>query len=130
MIEIFLQAQQNLIRIHRLDQIIGNFRTNRFLHDKFLLTFGNHNDRNSRFLFLHFRKGLQTAHTGHIFVQKNNIKIVVLKNIYRIPTVIAGGDTVIFLFQKQDMRFQKINFVVNPKYFYSIHSFISKSSKV
>ena len=100
MVQILFQAQQNLVGVHGLDQIIGNFGADGFLHDVFFLAFGDHDHRDGRFLFLHFRKRFQAAHSRHVLVQKDNVEIGVFENINRVTPVVAGRHAVIFLFQE------------------------------
>ena len=54
-VDILFDRQQHLVRIDRFDQVIGDFRAYRLIHDILLLAFGDHDHRRSGADFLDLR---------------------------------------------------------------------------
>ena len=48
LVDILLQCKENLIRVDRLNEVIGNLRTDSLVHYVFLLTLRYHDDRCGR----------------------------------------------------------------------------------
>ena len=82
--------------MNRFDQIIGNIAANRFFHDVLLLAFGDHHNRHVRTLLFDPRQGVKTRNSGHIFIQKDDIKLLFIALIDRRRPIIHRNDRISF----------------------------------
>ena len=115
LVQVLLNRQQDLIGVDRLDQVIADFGADGFLHDVFLLTLGDHDDRQMRPLVLDASERLQPVQAGHLLVQKNQVKDLSPELFQRFNTAVYSRHVKPFPFQEQEVRLQQINFVVGPK---------------
>ena len=74
LMNMFLQAKQNLTRVHGFNQVIGDLLSDGLLHDMLFLRFGNHHHRHLRMNTLDLLQRLQTRHTRHVLIQEHDIK--------------------------------------------------------
>ena len=111
---VLFDRQQDLIRIDRFDQVVGNFRADRLVHDVLLLAFGDHNDRGHRPDLLDARQGFETGQTGHHFVEDDQIVLFRSSQIDRIVPVVAGLDVVPFPLKEQNVGLEEVDLVVDP----------------
>ena len=70
-VQILFDRKQNLHRVNRFNQIVGNFATDGLIHDIFLLAFGDHNHRHIRLADFDFAQCFQPADARHVFVENN-----------------------------------------------------------
>ena len=73
LMDILLQRQQYLVRVYRLDKVIGNLRPNGLVHDILLLALGHHHYRDGRLHLLDERQCLQPRESRHVLVQQNQV---------------------------------------------------------
>ena len=112
--EIFLYRQQNLLRIHRLYQIVGNLIAHGLVHNVFFLTLGNHYDRDMGCGKLDSLQGFKSGKTGHILVEDYQVEVLP-GNEFKSVGAAAGSDHIVALaFEKHYMRFEKVDFIIGP----------------
>ena len=66
-------------------------------------------------LVLDASEGFQPVQTGHLLVQKNQVKDLSPELFERFNTAVDSRDVKPFALQEQQVRLQQINFVVGPK---------------
>ena len=71
---ILLDRQEQLIRIDRFDQVIGDLVTDSLVHDAFFFALGNHDDRDIGIDRLDLCQCFQSGQPRHILVQENNVE--------------------------------------------------------
>ena len=113
-VNVLFDRQQHLIRINRLDQVVGDLRSDRFVHDVLLLAFGNHDHRGHRPQLLDPGQRFEPRQPRHHLVEDHQVELPRSHQVDRIVTVVAGLHVITFSLQKQDMGFQQINLVVHP----------------
>ena len=89
--QIFLQRQQYLVGIDRLDQIVGDAIAYRLVHDILLLRLGDHDDGHIGMRLVDAGQGLQAGQAGHILVEQHES---VLSGVERLEGIDAVGDGV------------------------------------
>ena len=114
--DMFLEAKQYLGGINGFDQIIGYFLSDRLLHDMFLFGLSDHHYRHFGMQTLDLLQRLQTRHTRHVLIQKNDVRHGLVQHVYRIFSISSGGQFVPLTLQINDIRLQQVYLVVNPKY--------------
>ena len=114
LVDVILDGEQHLIGIDGLDDVIGDFRTDGFVHDILLFAFGNHDYGGGGTHLLDLGKRFETRHAGHHFVEDDQVIGAVADHVDRIVTVVAGIDVISFLPQEKYMRFQQFDFIIDP----------------
>ena len=120
-VQVFLDGKQNLHRVHRLNQIVGNLAADSLIHDVFLLAFRNHNHGHIGLRNLDLLQRLQSADARHILIENDEVEILLRYGVECVATVGHCGHFVAFVLQKQNMRFQEIDFVVGPENLFLVH---------
>ena len=69
----FLDREEYLFGIDRLDKIIGYLSSKGLVHNMLLLTLGNHNNRHMRETALYGSKGVKPAETRHILIKEDKV---------------------------------------------------------
>ena len=100
LVEVLLEAKQDLVGIDRFDEVVGDVGTNGVFHNVLLLALGNHHDRNVRMRFLDVLQGLQTAESGHILIQENDVDELFFQDFNGFAAAQGGNHVVAFGFQK------------------------------
>ena len=101
----FLERQQDLFRMNRFDEVIGNLRTDGLIHDILFLALRHHDDRSSRLNGFNLFQGFQSGQSGHVFVEQYQIEGVLPTCFDGIEAIAHRHDLVAFHFEKQDMAF-------------------------
>ena len=99
-VQVLFQAEQDLVWIHGLDQVIGDLRADGLLHDVFLLALGDHDHGKIGKFFLDLREGFQAGQSGHVLVQENDVEALLANAFNGVRTIGAGYHLVILFFQK------------------------------
>ncbi len=79
-LEVLLQRKQDLVRVHRLDQVIVDLAADGLLHDVLLLALGDHDHGHRGVAVLDPVQRFQPAEPGHVLVQEDDVVIA-----FRIP---------------------------------------------
>ena len=113
---ILLDRQKKLVRVDRLDQVIGDLVTDGLVHDAFFFTFGHHHDRYVGVDLFDMGQCFQTSQTGHVLVEENNIERLLPATVDSILPTDHRNYFISFILQKQNVRFQQIDLIICPKY--------------
>ena len=124
-VNVLLQRQQNLVRVHGLYQVVGNLRADSLVHDVLLLAFRHHHDRRGRRELLYLLQRFESAYTGHHLVEQHQVELVLLTFFDGVGAVAHGHHLVSFVLQEDDMGAQEFYLVVNPKYKSILHNILS-----
>ena len=68
LMQIFLDRKKQLIRVDRLDQIVGDFVSDSLIHNAFFFALGDHHDRHCRSDFFNGGECFEAGQTGHILI--------------------------------------------------------------
>ena len=68
-VNVFLQREQYLVGVYRLDQVVGNLLSDGLVHDVLLLTLGDHHHGRGRRYFLDALQRFQSAQTRHLLIE-------------------------------------------------------------
>ena len=123
----FLDRHQDLVGVHRLDQVVADFGTNRLLHDALLLALGDHDDGQLRPLGLDALKRLDAIQTWHVFVQEHDVVGVLVHPFKRFHPAVDSGHVVPLLVEEQHVGPEQFDFVVSPKNVWSCHARVCSS---
>ena len=110
-----LETGQDLVRVHRFDQIVADLCADGLVHQVLRLILGDHDDRDMRVLLLDAGEGLQPRHAGHRLVQQNHIDRLRAQEFQGIGTVREHGDCIALRFQETLLGFQAFDLVIYPK---------------
>ena len=112
---VFLNAQQDLVGVDGLDEVVGDFRADGLVHNIFLLVFRYHHHGRVHPALFELRERFEAAEAGHVFIEKYEVEIFFLAQFERVRAVGSGGNVITFLFEKQDVGAEQVNLVVHPK---------------
>ena len=112
--QVLFQRYEYLIRIDRLDQVVGNLVAYGLIHNILFLAFRNHYYGDMRLALLDGREGLEAGQSGHIFVENNQVKMPCSAHIQRIASAHCGGHVIAFAVKEQQVRLQKVYLVIRP----------------
>ena len=98
LMNMFLEAQQDLTWVNRLDEIIGYLFPDSLLHDMLFLAFRDHYHGHFRMDALEFLQRFQTCHTGHVLIEKNDVARRSSKPVKRIFSIACCYNFVAFIF--------------------------------
>ena len=107
--------QQNLVGVDGLDQVVGNLLSDGLLHDVLLLALGHHHHRQRRLQLLDLLQRLQSAETGHLFVEQHHVEVPLTALVDGVGTVRDRHHLVAFLLEEQQVCPQLFYLVVHPK---------------
>ena len=113
---VLLNGEEQLVRVDRFDQVVGNLVSDCLIHNAFLFAFGNHDDRHVRVDFLNVGECFQTGQARHVLVQENNIERLFPATVDCILPADYRNHFIPFILQKQNVRFQQIDLIICPKY--------------
>ena len=82
-----------------------------------LLALGNHHHRNLWVACLYLAEGIKPANAWHIFIKKHKVNLVgvCIQFIESFAAAHHGDNIIPLLFQKQNVWFQKVDFVIGPQ---------------
>ena len=115
LVDILLQREENLHRIDRLEEVVGNLRPDGLVHQVFGLVFRDHHHGKRGTDGLDLAEGFQSGESGHVFVEQDEVVITFLAEVDGIAAVGSGGDFVAALFEEDAMGFEEVDFVVDPE---------------
>ena len=113
--DILLQRQQDLCRVHGLDEVVGNLTAYCLVHDVLFLALGDHHDGSGRCKVLNAGECLESAEAWHIFVKENKVIGALGHAVKGVVAVANGIDLVTLLLEEEDVGFEEFYLVVNPK---------------
>ena len=122
--DVFLDRQEHLVRIDGLDEVVGDFRADGFVHDVLFFGLGDHHDGGRGGVFLDPGEGFESGHPGHHFVEDDEVEGFLLHHLDGVVAVVAGFDFVSFVLQKQEVGFQEFDLIVYPQNPYVGHVFL------
>ena len=114
---VFFQGQQDLARVDRFDEVVGNFRADCLVHDVLFLAFGHHDDGHVGPELLDLRQGLEAAESGHVLVEQDEVEIFLAATVYGVGAVRGGHYVVVLFGQEEDVRAEHFDLVVHPQEF-------------
>ena len=114
-VENALDGEQHLVRMHRLDEVIRDFRADGVFHDRLFLAFRDHDHGQTRIQVFDAAQGRDAVHAGHLLVEKDQVEGLGRKQSEGIHPVGDGRHGEAFPFQEKDMRTQLVDFVVSPE---------------
>ena len=123
----FLDRHQDLVWIHRLDQVVADFGSDGLLHDVLLLTLGNHDDGQLRSFGLDALKRLNPVEAGHVLIQKHHVIHLLIHPLKRLHPTVDPGYVVSLFVEEQHVGSQQFDFVVCPKNMWSCHAHVCSS---
>ena len=95
-VDVFLQTKQYLVGIHGFDEVVCNVGADGILHDVLLLALGDHHDGKVRVVFLKPLQRLQSAQSGHVFVEEDDVHKLLLEDFQRFHSAHCGNYIVTF----------------------------------
>ncbi len=114
-IDMLLEGEQDLVRVHGLDQVIADLAADRILHDVFLLALGDHHHGRLRGKGFDLGERFETGEAGHVLIEQYGAVLLPLHLLHRVDAVVHGIHGVAFLLQEQYVWAQEIDLVVGPQ---------------
>ena len=114
LVDVLLDRQQYLVGVDGLDDVVGDLRADRLVHDVLLLALGHHDDGRGGAYLLDLGKGFQSGHAGHHLVEDDQVVAAFGGHVDRVVPVVAGVDFIPFLTQEEHVGFQQFDLVVHP----------------
>ncbi|CAI8300035.1 MAG: Uncharacterised protein [Flavobacteriia bacterium] len=124
LVQILLQAEQELVRIDRFDQVICDLSADGFLHNVFFLALGDHHHRQSGTDLLDLFQGFQTIHSRHVFVQKDQVVGFAAYLIQGVVPVVHCIDCVVFFAKEDQVGFEQFDLIIHPENACRLHILI------
>ena len=112
--QVLLYGYKYLIRIDRLYEIVGNLAAHCLIHDILFLTFSDHYHRDVRKTLLYHRQSLETGESRHILIENNEVEWLGKGHVESVAAIIGRGHIVALVSQKEQMRFQQVDFIIGP----------------
>ena len=125
LVDVLLQRQQYLHRVHRLDQVVGNLRTNGLVHNVLFFALRAHHHWRCRSNLLDALQRLESCQAWHHLVEHHQVERLLLALLDGVGAVRHCHHFVAFLLKEQDVSLQQLNLVVNPKNLSVCHKFQS-----
>lgn len=121
-IEIFLNRQEYLVGVDRLDEIIGNLVADGLVHDVLLFALGNHDDGNMWRHLLDAGEGFKATQSRHVLIENYQVEMLFLHLFEGIEAVVYGNNLVSLLAKENDVGLQQIDLIVGPKQGFTLHT--------
>ncbi len=115
LVQVFLECKQYLAGIDGLDEVVGYLGADGLVHDILFLALGNHDDGDGRVDFLDAREGFESAESGHVLVEEDEVEGLFAAQVDGVLAVGGGDDAVAFLLKKNDVGLEEFHFVVDPQ---------------
>ena len=112
---VLLQREQNLVRVDRLDEVVGYLRADSHVHDVLLLAFRHHHYGCGRRQLLYLLQRFESADAGHHLVEQHQVELMLLALFDGICSVAHGHHLVSFALKEDDVGAQEFNLVVYPQ---------------
>ncbi len=98
--QVFFQAKKDLVGFNRLNEIIGDARSDCLLHDTFLFAFGDHHHGQGWEHGFDPQQGLNPGKAGHLFIKKDNVECIFPDHLDGFMPVVHGRHLISFFFQE------------------------------
>ncbi len=121
LLDVLLERQQDLCGVDGLDEVVGNLGADGLFHDVLLLALRDHHDGCGGQQFLDAVQCLQSAQSGHVLVEQDEVERLLGAAVQGIVAVRHRFHLVAFLLEEEDVSLQQLNLVVNPKQFVCSH---------
>ena len=95
---VFLDGEKYLIGVYGLDEVVGNLRAHRLIHNVLLLALGHHNHGRKGTHLLDKRKCFKARHTRHHLVEDDEIVVGAACHLDSVEAVVAALHLVAFTF--------------------------------
>ena len=105
LVHVLFNRKQELVRIERFDEVIGNFIPDSLVHDALLFALRNHDHRRIRGDFLDVGKRFQSGQSRHVLVQKDNVERLLAAKVDRVLPAYDWHHLVALLRQEKDVGF-------------------------
>ena len=99
-VQVLFQRYEYLIRIDRLDEVIGDFITYGLIHNIFLFALSDHYHRYVRLALLDGRESLEASQTRHLLVEYNQIEMSRSAHIQGIAPAHSRGHVIAFALEE------------------------------
>ena len=114
LVDVLLNREKHLIGIDGLDEVVGNLRSDRLIHNILLLALGDHNDGRGGANLLDSGQGFESRNAGHHLVENYQIVALCRSHLDCVVSIVAGIDLIAFGFEEENVRFQQFDLVINP----------------
>lgn len=126
----FLYGYKNLVRVHRLDKVVCDLASYSLVHDVFLFALRYHYDRHMRLPLFYHRQGFKTGQAWHVLVKYDKVEASARGYVEGVAAVVGRCHLISFVPQEHYVWFEKVDFVVGPKYVSVFgHIVVQSSSK-
>ena len=100
LLQVFFEQQEELIRIHRFDEVVRYLSPDGLCHDMLLFAFRYHDDGCVGFQLFDLLQSIQSADAGHVLIEEYDVEVVILHGFYGIVATKYGCYLIPFLFEK------------------------------
>ena len=115
LMDVLLERQKNLIGIDRLDEIVGDFRTDGLVHDILFLALCHHDDRRGRLDVLYPLQRFESRQTRHLLIKQYEVERLGLALFDGIRPIAHRNYFISFLLKEDDVGFQQFDFIIHPE---------------
>ena len=120
-VQVLLDRQQDLHRVHGLDKVVSDFAADGLVHDVLLLAFGDHDHGHVGLEDFDLLQSFESADAGHVLVEDDEIEVLLLQCVECVAAVGHCAHFIALAVQKQDVGLEQVDFVVGPKDEFLIH---------
>jgi len=113
-IDDLLQAEEHLVGVDGLYQVVGDLAADGIVHEIFGLVLGDEHDGGLLVRLFDLGKCFETRDPGHGLVQENHVDLVLFYKIDRIETVGEGLYFIAFILEEKDVGMKTFYFIVDP----------------
>lgn len=121
-LQVFLDHQQNLTGIDWLDQVVIDLGSDGLVHDLLLFILGNHDHREPGAKCFDLAQSIQSGKSGHVFVQKNHIEMLLGTTFHGFRTVVHRRNRTALAFQEHDVTPKQVDLIIRPQNFIVLHT--------
>ena len=114
-VDVLLQRQENLVRVHRFYQVVGYLRADGLVHYVLLFALGDHHHRHGGQDVLNLLERLKAAQAGHHLVEQHEVEVVFAALVDCVGAVGHRHHLVSLLFEEKQVGPEKLYLVVGPK---------------
>ena len=114
-VDVLFERKENLHRIDRLQEIVGDLSTDGLIHQIFGFILRYHHHGHLWMQCLNSGEGFESRESRHILIEKDEVKGLRFAQIDCISTVVGSGDVVSSFFEEDAMRTKEVYFIVNPE---------------
>ena len=121
--QVLLDGQQDLHRVDRLDEVVGDLAADGLVHDVLFLALGNHDDGHIGLHDFDALQGHKAADTRHVLVEDDEVEDLAAQGIEGVTSVGDRFHLVALVLEEQDVGLQQVDFVVGPQNSFFTHAF-------